>query len=278
MNTKLLEINDIISACETMTAYIKENGTVLVGNSSHYFEYRDKINRFDDKHDLKNSDSVIVRGIHSVLTDLYWNRPNATVSFVEAETILHTIIRLKHELFPNQYEKIFISHCEKDKEQTEAFIEMLYAIGIQRPLANGESVVFCSSHPPAYIENGVRNTDCIRQQLISHDHVLCILWYTDNFFASQACLNEAGAIWALEKRYQEILHPCLERSRINGFLDNRITSFRSNDVARLNNFKAQLEQMFGLSPISQNSWEAARDRYIETITRLTGNLRGEQNG
>lgn len=271
MNAKLLEINDIISTCEKMTAYIKENGTALVGKSMQYFEYRVKINKFDDKYDLKNSDSATIRGIRSVLNDLYWTGSNDTVSFVEAETILHTIIRLKHELFPTQYEKIFISHCEKDKEQTEAFIELLYAIGIQRPLANGENVVFCSSHPPAYIENGVRNTDCIKQQLVSHDHVLCILWYTDNFFASQACLNEAGAIWALEKPYQEVLHPCLERSRINGFLDDRITSFRSNDVARLNNFKAQLEQMFGLSPISQNSWEEARGRYIETINRLTGN-------
>ena len=34
----------------------------------------------------------------------------------------------------------------------------------------------------------------IREQFQGHSHIYFILWYTDNYFESQACLNEAGAI------------------------------------------------------------------------------------
>lgn len=274
MNNQLFEINQIIRACENMVLFIEQNGPIYSQSDYHYSIYKSMINPFDSKYQLQNSNSVTIRGLHTVLSDLYWDRPGYIVDIGEAQTILQTVIRLKHELFSQCFEKIFISHSEKDKEQTAAFIELLYAIGIQRPLASGERMVFCSSHPDEYIANGLCNSEEIRKQLLNNEHTLCILWYSDNYFASQPCLNECGAIWVLGKPYQEILHPRLERTRIQGFLDKRNVSFRSNDIARLNDFKADIEKMFDLSPISQNSWEEARKQYIIKINNLTKNNAG----
>jgi len=275
MNNQLTEINNIIRACEDMVFYIQQNGPIYATNDYYYANYRNQIELFVNKYGLQYSSSPSLYGIFTVLNQLFWTGPNYTVNIVEAETILNTVIRLKHELFPQCFEKIFISHCEKDKAQTNAFIELLYAIGIQRPLANGEKTIFCSSHPPVYIENGYSNADVIRGQLLSHEHTLFLLWYTENYFQSQPCLNELGAIWVLGKPYQEILHPSLQRSKINGFFDKRIVSFRSNDIPRLNDFKTQIEQMFNLSPISQNAWEDARKLYIDKICALIEPKSGE---
>lgn len=145
-------------------------------------------------------------------------------------------------------------------------MELLYAIGIPRPTVSKiESTIFCTSHPEGYIPNGARNLDEIRDQINTDRHTFYILWYTDNYFESQACLNEAGAIWAMKKKYQEILAPSFDSNKIKGLLDKQPTWFRSNDKYRLNTFKEQIETMFSLTPILQNSWEMARDKYLEEI-------------
>ena len=51
---------------------------------------------------------------------------------------------MKHELYPNCFEKVFISHREKDKEQVAAFIDLLHALGIPRPTKDApEKAIFC---------------------------------------------------------------------------------------------------------------------------------------
>ena len=180
----------------------------------------------------------------------------------EAKDIKSLIIQLKHALFPECFEKIFISHSEKDEKQVHAFIELLYAIGIPRPLQGEENPIFCSSHPAAYIGNGCPISDTIKRQFQGHEHTFYILWYTENYFNSQACLNEAGAIWVMNRKYQEILYPNLDRKKINGLLDKQPISFYSNDVMRLNSFKEQIEKMYDLTPVNQNYWEMIRNDFV----------------
>ena len=56
-------------------------------------------------------------------------------------------------------------------------------------------------------------------------HVFYILWYTDRYFESPACLNEVGAIWAMKKKYQEILMPNFDANKIYGLLDKQSMHF-----------------------------------------------------
>ena len=138
-----------------------------------------------------------------------------TVNASEISAIKDALIKIKHTLFKDDYEKIFISHREKDKEQVAAFISLLHALGIPiETVGSTDKPIFCSSHPEGYIRNGERNLDTIRNMSNTDERVFYILWYTDNYFESQACLNEAGAIWALDKRRQEILMPSFDSNII----------------------------------------------------------------
>lgn len=267
MEPQLIEINEIIAVCEALVQRITNNGTVDCYDDL-YKKYKILIDAFCTKYDIKNNSSKLILNDYKTLKDHFWNG-RYTVNSEESMIILKTVTDLKSLLFPNVYEKIFISHREKEKAQVDAFIELLYAIGIPRPLQNGESMIFCSSHPAAYINNGQMIDEQILQQFHCKKNVFYILWYTDNYFESQACLNEMGAIWVMNKKYQEILVPGFERNKIGGLLPKEKVSFYANDKFRLNTLKKQIEEMFCLQSIDQNAWEVARDKFIKTIENLS---------
>ena len=263
MNLKLKEINEIISLCEQMMDISQTKGYIST-NHDYYRTYCKKIENFCDTHHLKNKGYAP----YTVL-DLYWQPlSNGRLFPSEITEIRHNLILLKHNLFKDAYENIFISHREKDEDQVAAFVELLHVIGIPRKTSqDSESIIFCTSHPEGYIKNGERNLDKIRDMINTDKHVFYILWYTDRYFESPACLNEAGAIWAMKKKYQEILMPNFDENKINGLLDKQPVWFKTDNKARLNTFKEQIEAMFGLIPIDFNVWESARDKFIGQINK-----------
>lgn len=259
MNPKLKEINELIALCNQMICLVKERGYISTDND-FYQEYKYLVKSFciiNNIYDRQYAPYV-------VLNEFYRNNTKLNLSMVHQ--IRDTLIAIKHSLFENSYEKIFISHREKDAEQVDAFVDLLHAIGIPRPTTKApESMIFCTSHPEGYIKNGERNLDTVRDMINTDEHVFYILWYTDRYFKSQACLNEAGAIWAMKKKYQEILMPNFDEKKINGLLDKQQVWFKANDKMRLNTFKEQIEKMFDLTPIIPNVWESARDKFIQFI-------------
>ena len=267
MDIKLAEINEIIDVCNTLVQRIEKTGTVQTGDDL-YEKYKVLINSFCDKYEIGKNQSELIKTTYLTIKEYFWKK-NYSVNLSEANTILLSVKYLKSLLYPDLYEKIFISHREKDKEQVDALMELLYAIGIQRPLQNGEKSIFCTSHPAAYVENGQKFDEQIFKQFYSKENVFFILWYTDNYFASQPCLNEMGAVWAMNKKYQEILIPGFDRDKIGGLLPKAAISFYADDKYRLNTLKEQIEKMFYLQPITPNAWEKARDKFIEAIEMLT---------
>ena len=263
VNNQLVEIQSIIKVCERLIQRININGKIRYKDDL-YEEYKALIDSFCTKYSIQKKTSKNYRDIYDRIKHYFWNE-RYTVDQDEAKAILETIIQLKYELFPDCYEKIFISHREVDKIEVDALIELLYAIGIPRPLKNEDKAIFCSSHPTAYIENGQMIDDEIKKQFYCKQNVLFIMWYTDNYFESQACLNEMGAIWVMNKNYQEILMPKFDRNKIGGLLPKEKLSFYANDKYRLNTFKEQIEKMFYLQPIDMNTWEIAKDKFINAI-------------
>ena len=227
--------------------------------------YKKRISRFVERHNLEKRDY----GPYIVLAKMFYDG-SYSVNLSEAQVIRNVVVSMKQTLFPGFFDKIFISHREKDKEQVAALINLLHAIGIPRPtVRNDKSMIFCTSHPESYIDNGMKNLEEIREQFNNSDHTFFILWYTNNYFVSQACLNEAGAIWATNRKYQEILIPGFDSSRIGGLMEKQRVWFRANDSIRLNSFKEEIESMFCLEPLTMNAWETARNAFIEQIEALT---------
>lgn len=282
MNPKLQEINELIALCDQMLNYVWENGFISTRNET-YITYTRLWERFSKKNDVISKQVIkqmFFRGLYlfgafflPMSTTLMCAPISSSLSpsgvLLYRKDILelrNTLVQMKHTKFKDDYEKIFISHREKDAKVVSDFIELLYAIGIKRPtVGNPNGYIFCTSCPDSYIPNGEPNTQKIRDMLSTDEHVFYILWYSDEYFNSPACQHEAGAIWAMEKKYQEILMPNFDSSKIKGLLDRQPVWFRANDKMRLNTFKLQIEKMFGLSPITLNAWESARDRFIHNI-------------
>ena len=257
MNPKLKEINGLIALCDQMLSITQERGFIST-NHELYQTYKRLVKPFCINNDIYDDQYAP----YVVLNEFY--RSNTKLNRSMVCQIRGTLIAIKHFLFENSYEKIFISHREKDAEQVDAFVDLLHAIGIPRPTTEApESVIFCTSHPEGYIKNGERNLDTIRDMINTDEHVFYILWYTDRYFESQACLNEAGAIWAMKKKYQEILMPNFDEKKINGLLDKQQIWFKANDKERLNDFAVDIQKMFSLPKLTTNSWEMARDKFIQ---------------
>lgn len=261
MNPKLKEINELIALCDQMLFYIQERGDIRPNNDL-YLSYKFKVDAFCKQNKINDKNYAP----YVILCTFFFNSSVYTVNKSEVLAIKNALVEIKHTLFKDDYEKIFISHREADKDQVDAFVDVLHAIGIPRPTTElPDSVIFCTSHPEGYIQNGERNLDTIRDMINTDKHVFYVLWYTDRYFESPACLNEAGAIWAMKKKYQEILMPDFDSSQIRGLLDKQPVWFRANDKMRLNSFKEQIEKMFALTPITPNVWESARDKFIQLI-------------
>lgn len=266
MNLKLKEINEIISRCDQMMDVAQKIGYIKA-NHDYYCTYCEQIDIFCSTHNLEDKNYAP----YAILNKYWAPFSEAKLFPSEIAEIRHNLVLIKHDLFEDAYEKIFISHREKDADQVAAFVELLHVIGIPRKTSqDSESIIFCTSHPEGYIKNGERNLDKIRDMINTDRHVYYILWYTDRYFESPACLNEAGAIWAMKKKYQEILMSNFDANKINGLLDKQSVWFKTDDKARLNTFKKQIEVMFGLNPIDYNVWENARDKFIEQINKTIG--------
>ena len=171
MNPSLQEINEIIMLCDEMVNFVDSRGNIRNGNSL-YNEYKKRINDFVKEQELSQRDYAP----YVVLDSFYFSSSLYYLNISEVEMIRRTVIELKHELFPDSFDRIFISHREKNKDQVAAFMDLLYSIGIPRPTATQpESMIFCTSHPATYLENGSRNLEEIKEQFTNSSHTFYIL-------------------------------------------------------------------------------------------------------
>ena len=120
MPASIAEINYIIKLCDMFIEDIHRFGSISNGNV-HYEEYKDKIRSF-----FRQNGDLINDGFapYVILNYLHFEGHAFTVNLSEATMIKNTVIELKHDLFKNKYDKIFISHREKDKKQVELFIDL----------------------------------------------------------------------------------------------------------------------------------------------------------
>ncbi|NCS74765.1 MAG: toll/interleukin-1 receptor domain-containing protein, partial [Deltaproteobacteria bacterium] len=85
---------------------------------------------------------------------------------------------------------VFISHAAANRELADALVDMLETgIGIT------DTDVFCSSLEGMGIPSGVNFVDFVRGQISSPRAVVLLL--SQDYLASQFCLCELGASWAL---------------------------------------------------------------------------------
>ena len=162
--------------------------------------------------------------------------------------------------------KLFISHSEKDKAYVSAIVDLLVSMGLT------QEEVFCSSIPGFGIGYGENIYKYLKDQFMNYDlHVLFIL--SNNYYKSAACLNEMGAAWVLQKKYDSILLPGFEFAEIDGAVNPRKKAMKlEGDSAELKNnlkqFIDDLTKEFGLREKSFAIWERCRDHLLDEINSI----------
>lgn len=162
--------------------------------------------------------------------------------------------------------KLFISHSEKDKPYVSAIVDLLVYMGLT------QEEIFCSSIPGFDIGYGEDIYKYLKDQFMNYDlHVLFIL--SDNYYKSAACLNEMGAAWVLQKKYDSILLPGFEFAEIDGAMNSRKKAMKlEGDSAELKNslkqFVDDLTREFELKEKSFAIWERYRDRFLDEINSI----------
>jgi len=158
---------------------------------------------------------------------------------------------------------IFISHSSYDKEYVKAFVDAIFAIGLN------EDDIVCSSYPGLGIPLGGKIFDWLAERFQEYDlHVIYFL--SDNYYRSAASLNEMGAAWVMKQKWDAILLPGFPFSKIDGCIDPRQISISfDGDREELNHYLGQLKDRFidefGLRQVTDTRWEKIRNELVEKI-------------
>lgn len=163
--------------------------------------------------------------------------------------------------------KIFISHATKDKPYVEQIVNLFERIGLTK------NDMFCSSIPQYGIPLGSEDIfDYLKDEFQQYElYVIFVL--SKNYYNSYACLNEMGAAWVLQSKYQSILLPEFSFSEIRGAINPRKICFRLDDAdernVRINQLKDSIIQKLGLKPIETNIWERHRGSFFKEIDLIS---------
>jgi len=99
---------------------------------------------------------------------------------------------------------IFISHSSKDKVIVEEFVDEILQLGMGIDAAR----ISCTSIEEMGIPNGTKMREWIQEKIV--DCKVAFLMISPNYKKSEICLNEMGAVWALEKDVKILLLPGID--------------------------------------------------------------------
>lgn len=161
--------------------------------------------------------------------------------------------------------KIFISHCEKDIDVVESFVDLLSHVGLT------SDTLFCSSIPGYNIKQGSGDIyEYLRNEFSNNLFVIFML--SENYYNSAACLNEMGATWILKQKYQSILLPGFNFSQIQGAINPRDISFKLDDKkfrnTALGELKDNIIRFLDLQEIDTSKWDYQRERFFAQIDSI----------
>lgn len=99
------------------------------------------------------------------------------------------------------YHKVFISHASLDKDIVDEFVDKVLRLSC----GFKTSEIVYTSREDTGVEFGEGIPEFIKDNL--HTSSLVLFMISDNYKASEVCLNEMGAAWAMEKKTISIVLP-----------------------------------------------------------------------
>lgn len=152
--------------------------------------------------------------------------------------------------------KIFISHASKDKEIVDSFVTLLTRGG-----GIAQDDIFCTSIDGMKITNGEDIRKHIQENVNYAD--FAILLVSKNYKESEVCLNEMGAVWAIDKKVKAYVFPDLQEEKV-GWLINNKAAEKLNDPTALASLYEELQQFYKL-PLSISGWTAQAKAFCDNF-------------
>lgn len=160
--------------------------------------------------------------------------------------------------------EIFISHAVKDKALADAVVDLL-VLGLDMKA----STVFCSSLESLGIPSGAEFVDHIKQEIQSPKAVVALI--TPNYLASQFCLCELGATWAMSHKLFPLLVKPLMFDDVKGVLQGTQQT-AIEDPSRLSELRDQLIARLELKEGMTARWEAKRNAFLDKLPGILEKL------
>lgn len=155
---------------------------------------------------------------------------------------------------------IFISHSSKDKELVDKFNDHILQLGIGLT----DERVRCTSINGLGIPNGEEMRTWISSNIKNCSLAFLIL--SPNYKRSEICLNEMGAIWALDIPVKLLLWPGLDYKDI-GWLEEIRQAGHINDDSELDELFDELTEKFGLKK-KVTKWGDQKKKFLDFCERL----------
>lgn len=155
---------------------------------------------------------------------------------------------------------IFISHAAADAKIADVVADILNtAMGI-----NVTDQVFCTSLEGMKIPPGMDFKEFVRGQIQNPKIVLLLI--SKNYLASQFCLAELGASWAMSHRIIPMLIPPTNYDDMKAVLAN-IHALKIDDRADWNEALQVFKEELEIDP-NVNRWERKRDEQLKRLKPL----------
>lgn len=259
----IANINELLQICAEL---IGLEGRITM-HSSEYIDFEQKLKTFANRYDLLGTAQW------KTIENYFLTKNNSILTNGETREIIQCLVKLKQLKVPhhNRFDRIFISHSSADIDYVKPFVELLESLSLNK------QTMFCSSINGYRIPIGYNIYEYLKTEF-TDKNILVLMIMSDNYYSSKPCLNEMGATWVMSKEYLAILIKGFEFNQIEGSVDPQRIGFKITDADRLNEFKDKLVEGLNLTPLSDDAWDALRDKFLSKINSLQdSNINNKQD-
>ena len=245
--------------CKSISEETMEiNKTRLIFNSKVYYDFT--VKGVADKYlaAIEELCSAIKDDYPAISHELWshkerYNSDEKIIHYSAMQSIVNCLLSLEEA----HTKKIFISHSSLDKDIIQKFTDHILRLGI----GLSHEDIFCTSIEEMGIKNGEDIRNHIKENILSAD--FSFLMISKNYKDSEICLNEMGAVWAVDNRVRYYLLPDVDFKEIGWLCDTNKADRIDNSVV-LDALEEELTSFYGL-PRQGTAWSRQRQEFLEYL-------------
>ena len=162
---------------------------------------------------------------------------------------------------------VFISHASKDRDIIKLFIDNI----LKKGLGLNDNDIACTSFEATGVEPGDSIPNYIKRNIKGAK--ICLAMVSKNYKASEVCMNEVGAAWALNNPPIQIVLPGTEFHEL-GWLLNTNKASKINDIDCLDALGEKLCSSIGILTPTPKHWNPSTRDFLEALQILLKDQEG----